>query len=486
MATSPEQITFQPDRRFDVLKEQVACDSSSILNQIQFETATSNGEGNDISYQSTQIRVQAYSNAKVDLRSTCLVIDVAFTNAAMTGDKTAYSVTPWCLPFYLLRQISLHLNGTPTAVFQSSSQDYYYLECISRLFSRYDYTTLQHLDNVLATPINVDDYISTACTLPAASAAQVALREARLGSTNYLSTKRLVIPLSLLFPITEVNAVMSGVRSYDIRINWRHSDEILSPYYGADGHMPALNDRCLIRRVQVLSNLAFTSSIQTSEISSEKSAGEVDTVPFINTECRDVSITQGLQFNYLTIYNLDKLFVFNPARGCPVTVGIVTGILTAPDQFLFGNNGTQTFATAADMAPELWTNCFNSIQIKLGDQLYPQRVLETAQIIDPVTGVNVLWPNQLFYHYELALHKEASTCSLPAVVLTDFSKTMRFVCLRMWYSYLPRAGFSPKDLLVRFTGGQSLPSGVLKAVFVLHRLNIVSVSADGSVVKVAD
>lgn len=451
--------TIEPisDSRFSILQQKVGVDSSTEYSQNVIEVATSGGSsptGINVGQGISEFNMSAQSGTKINLRACALQLKFQFSNAANNGNVGGISMMPWNTA-YVIDTMTLKINGSSAVAFHAQNAGLYYHDFFGRLISNYSGAALEELHNTLFTPIFNNVYGDSAGGVIPAAPQIYAERRDRCRMGTFTNTCVKIIKFSDLFPIAKIDAISTSIMSLSLHITWRDSQNILS-YFGAVG-----TDRCKIIEAKIINDMCVLSSSQSSQIVDKKMNGLFENIPFIQTESRTLPFVANTQITVPNIANLDRLMLLCPCKG--------VGTYCMPDEYL-------PFSTSQVATARLSVNPISSIQMRYGNISYPALAIETSV---SENAVNHFSPNQLYYHYMKAIHKDESYALAPAVSELNFERTMPFVMLRPFSSMSPKINPRGYDIQLILNGGTS-GVGLTNIICILFRLSIMQLSADGS------
>lgn len=495
--------------------------------------------------------------------TTCLEVDLALTDHAGTGACPANNAPDWNLFGRLIDQITLRFNGSGTEIYNKAG-GYYLADFTARMLRYYTLEQLNKKDDCIFTPIDDYEYIwerpadvqyesvgaptiarlvnvagadvaaliasinanivtalnasakliqpqaPSVATFPNVSAtAGTALNSARLryikycsvdatGSTSNQRRITLRVPFLDLFP--RFQGVLKNLRSVQIDIQWANSLNLLSrisvaPVATADGQVR-------VTATRIITDDYVMSHGQTMENLSEKMAGEVDNIAFLEPVVHSRTVS-GNDIIITAQRNVDSVMLFQMGHQVAVsTINPITYTDAAPPQapadaaaglanerLHMGASSGQFFllnseaTLVANHRKSSWGVPNNAVgqvlppttvQLIYGDLTYPQAPIEMQK-------EGAFNPAGLYNEYLKAIGKVGDRLNGSPITLDLFGSTMPFIFLKPFANDAIKLSDS-KDIILRFSNVGNLRHDQSKRVWVvLFELASFRIATDGSV-----
>lgn len=415
-----------------------------------------------------------------------LRLQMVFTlgnNTAAAADPTRCS-PPWNMIPYLFQSLSVSINRGSTQIVNFPDPLSFGAAFTAKMLREYTYDQLNHMDNVLFTPLDGpnDAYISAT---PADSQYNAAVNPGAvqrglnwIGANSHQRVITKILPFKHLFP-TMPDSVWSNITNIDIGINWVTSGDILESanIVAAIGSPDATRGQVSLIACDVLED-AYVQTPTTALTSvSQKGNLVPDIIPCIFPTVNNLPYTPGGTIVVGNMPNVDCAFILQPARG--QTNGKAAGNLITYSSFgqflLFGNGlapNTLGIVRADTPIAAGYLSPITSIGMNFGNTQYP-----TSNVITTTTtnATVCLDPAELYFHYLRAADKISRTeasASIPEIV---FRRTMPFVCFRPW-GRSPHVSSSGDLIKITMAGG-----GASNVMVILFQTKAFVIQPDGTV-----
>lgn len=498
------------DPIYDVTQKPVSVDSNTIRKATRIIPASSNGVGAVAVNQTLngKITVFNWSNGNTQRMrwdTTCLEVSMVFTAAAANPANPALVCAPsWNMFGRMIERIKLNFNGSATEIYNRTN-GYYLPDFTARMLRYYTLEQLNKKDDSIFTPIddyewmwvrtndakydnggnNVRSYtanpivgganyakfsdaqppVVTHCAAAAAffkpmPSTTTALTSAHLrfvkyvdvgpdnaADTSNLRTCTIRVPFCDLFP--RFQGIMRNLRSVQLEIQWTSETAIMDYIGGTSaGHVNIIQTR-------VITDDYVMSQGQSMENLSEKMAGEVDNICFLDPVVNNRNWL-GNDIIITAQRNVDSVMAFQMLHQQEVEVTTHTHGTTSGQFALFNAESTAVANRRyrADGIPDTTAGhryMPQSIQLFYGDLLYPQ------QPVQLYTLHNNFDSTELYYEYLKMLGKVSDRLTGYPITRDLFSGTMPFIALKPFANDAIKLSDS-KDIILRMIQKGAAPS----------------------------
>lgn len=418
----------------------------------------------------TNFMVQNGSNHKLRWNNLGLKISMVMTDDANSAACVPATVSPpWNLVGYLIRDISISINGGNQNILnvQSGMLGNALTARLMRFFSK---EKLNSMSDMLFTPLPDESDIYRS-----ASAAGVALAGTALlrynkwcGTLSHLRVITKTIPFSVLLGLPD--AIWHNLQRFEINIHWEPDMDLLET--GDTGNLGAVRviGCSLVTDSYIMSPQSATTSVV------EKVGGASDVFPWVTYDCSSVPWTPGSTISMTASKNLQEVMLFSSAYGIVNgQAGADARTLSSLGQFVMqgGANGAGLCLTTADHAVATATDArVSSFQIEYGTVLFPSVPLGTTAVTNAQTTLDL---NDLYRHYSIACRKFALKEMTCGIDFGTFCGTMPFACLRPWSDNAAHGTQEGRQLLINIGTGTACTWIVAQL-----KLNYMKILSDGT------
>lgn len=489
MATTDARETFAAanDPLYTASDNQVSVDADTEHRLCRVIPPTSNGSGtiaDHLNGKKTSFEVANGGNHKIRWNTSALRIGMTFADAATGGTIAGKTASPpWNLVGALINNIRLTFNNGGEAIFNSTGANYVHI-FTANLLRFFSHDALASMSSTLFTPLpdEATTYVSASIAAGTAIGSNAQARYDKwVGAASHTKIVYKTIPFSLLFSRFP-DSIIRNLGKFNLDIDWAASADLMeNGQYVAATPATATRGFCHIVAADIILDSYVLSAQASVSGAIEKRRGNVDIVPFLESEVQTFTIQNGNPSVSLgQIKNFDSLVMMNPCEIIEPSGAITlqsNGQANADaryyhsiGQFLLVGNGAAA-ATAVVASADAALTPLSSVSIEVGGQSYP-----TAPINSKPGSTTTLEPSFIFHEYLKACSRLGRRELSPAITEGMFRAVLPFVMLRPWSDSAAHLSNEGKEVRLNIQG--AVAGSIIKCV--VYRLKVLTIRADGS------